>query len=344
MTIVANSGADAYLKRLPKGLRLLLVHGHDEGLIHERAKAAVAAALEGDKDPLRLTRLQGDAVAREPGALMDEAQAISMFGGHRAIWIEAEGRDLLAALSPLLGRPPQDCTIVVEAGALKKGTALRVAFERAEFAASIECYADDRRSLEPLIDAEARAAGLKIAPEARAALIALLGEDRMTTRGEIAKLTLYAMGKETIGVEDVEAIVADAAPSSLGALVDAALIGPVSALESAGGRFFGEGGDANLLMIMLVARVMLLHRLRLEMERGSGFDAAAQGLFVRLPPSAKAALERQAAAWTSAALSKRLPAVQAAAARVRREPKLAQMSALRALWALASGARAGARA
>ena len=59
---------------------------------------------QGDADPLRLTRLDGDAVARDPGALADEAYAVSMFGGSRAIWIEAQARDLLPALEPLFAR------------------------------------------------------------------------------------------------------------------------------------------------------------------------------------------------------------------------------------------------
>ena len=91
----------------------------------------------------------------------------------------------------------------------------------------------------------------------------------MTTRGEIAKLTLYARGKERIEVEDVEAIVADAAPSSLDALIDAALLGDMAALEASARRYFADGGEAGLLVIRLAARLTLLHRLRLEMERGT---------------------------------------------------------------------------
>ncbi|MGO9585913.1 MAG: DNA polymerase III subunit delta, partial [Limisphaerales bacterium] len=55
--------------------------------------------------------LDGDAVARDPGALADEVYAISMFGGSRAVWIEAQARDLLPALEPLFERPPQERNI-----------------------------------------------------------------------------------------------------------------------------------------------------------------------------------------------------------------------------------------
>src|SRR5271165_7045645 len=263
MTIVNSAAADAFIQRLPKEVCFYLVHGPDEGLAHERVKAIVRRLIGAEMDPLRLTRLEGDAVAREPGGLADEAYSVSMFGGARVIWIDAQGRDLLPALEPLFARPPTDCTIVVKAGQLKKGTGLRAAFERSPIGAAIECYSDDASALESLIDAEARAAGLSIAPDARAALVALTGADRQTTRGEIAKLMLYARGTSRITAEDVEAIVSDAAPSNLDEVVDQALLGDPQAVETALTRFFNEGGDADHLMMRLIARLTLLHRLRL---------------------------------------------------------------------------------
>jgi DNA polymerase-3 subunit delta len=208
-------------------------------------------------------------------------------------------------------------------------------------AASVECYPDDRRSLGPLIEAEARAAGMTIAPEARDSLVALLGADRGVTRGELTKLTLYAQGKSRIELEDVEAIVADAAPSSLDATIDATLLGDMAGLEAGAQRFFADGGDVGHLVARLTQRVTLLHRLRLEMERGKAFEAALQGQPGRFSPVARAALGRQAERWTAASVGRRLPALAALAGRVRRTPRLAQAQALRALWALASGLRAG---
>jgi len=339
VTTISNMTADAFVKRPPSDVRFFLVHGNDEGLIHERVKSLVAAALAGDFDPLRVARLDGDAVARDPGGLADEAYAISMFGGSRVLWIEAQARDLLPALEPLFARPPTDCAVIVEGGSLKKGAALRTAFERQDGAASIECYPDDKRSLGPLIDAEARAAGLAVAPEARDYLASLLGSDRMTTRGEISKLMLYARGKPRVEVEDVEAIVADAAPSSLDALIDAALLGEMAALEATSARYFAEGGDAGLLVIRLAARLTLLHRLRLEMERGRGFEAAIQTQYVRLSPQGRTALAKQAERWSAAMIGRRLAAMAALSARVRRDPRLADILATRALWSLSSAVR-----
>jgi DNA polymerase III subunit delta len=341
VSVITSAAADGFIERLPKDIRFYLVHGPDEGLAHERVKAIVRRLIGAEMDPLRLTRLEGDAVARDPGALADEAYAVSMFGGARAIWIDAQARDLLPAIEPLFGRPPIDCAIVVKAGQLRKGTALRAAFEASPISASIECYSDDAGALETLIDAEARAAGLSIAPDARSALVALTGADRQKTRGEIAKLMLYARGTFRVTAEDVEAIVSDAAPSNLDEIVDQALLGDLKAVETALTRFFHEGGDADYLMIRLTQRMLLLHRIRLEMDQGRPFEAACQALFVKLPLPARRALARQAERWTSESIAQRLPAIRQASARVRAESQLSEILATRALWTLALRGRGG---
>ena len=205
--------------------------------------------------------------------------------------------------------------------------------------AAIECYSDDANALEALIDAEARAAGLSIAPDAKAALVALTGADRQTTRGEIAKLMLYARGTSRITAEDVEAIVSDAAPSNLDQVVDQALLGDLAAVETSLTRFFHEGGEADHLMMRLVQRLLLLHRLRLEMDQGRPFEAACQALFVKLPASARRALAKEAERWTSESIAGRLPAIRLASARVRADSRLAEVLATRALWTLASRSR-----
>ena len=343
MSIVKTDGADAYCRRPPASVKFFLVHGNDEGLIHERAKTLVHAVLGGDPDPMRLMRIEGDTLSKEPGLLADEAYAVSMFGGSRALWVDVGSRDLLATLGPLLERPPTDCTLILEAGSVKKGSALRNLFERSGEAASIECYPDERRALLGLIDSEAREAGLEISPEARDYLVGLLGNDRLTSRGEVAKLVMYCRGTGKIDIAAVEAIVSDAAPSGLDEMIDNALAGELGEAEKKAGRYFGEGGDPGEVVRRLVSRIMLLHQLRVDMDHGKSFDAAMAGVFVRLSPDARKALARQADRWTSAALGKRVVALQAVVGRARRDARLSPVTVTRALWVLANAARAGRR-
>ncbi|MGO8834224.1 MAG: DNA polymerase III subunit delta [Roseiarcus sp.] len=340
MTTVANSGADQFIRRLPRDIPFFLVHGSDDGLIRERSKGIVDAVLDGDADPLRVIRFDGDVLAREPGLLAEEAYAVPMFGGHRVIWIELRGRDIAPALAPLFKAPPRDCAIVVEAGLLKKGSALRSAFEKMDKGVSIECYPDDRRGLAALIEAEARQAGLRIAPDVRDHLITFLGADRMTTRGEIAKLLLYVAGKDEITVADIEAIVSGAAPSALDDAVDSAFLGDYSAIEETAGRYFADGGDPSALLLAVVRRATILHRLRLEMDHGRSLEAAMQALYVRMPSPRRGAFEKQIDRWPTLKLGRLSDSLRTASGRARRDAGMAEITTMRALWAIASSARA----
>ena len=152
---------------------------------------------------------------------------------------------------------------------------------------------------------------------------------------------LYALGRERIEVEDLEAIVSGAAPSKLEQVIDRSLTGDLRDRRVSAAQFFNEGGEGEQLMARLIVQLMLLHRLRLEMDRSQPADAARQPSFMRLPAAARKALSRQSETWTSEAIARRLPAIQAAAANVRARPALAQLLASRLLWALAQSAARG---
>jgi len=341
MSVIASAAADAFIAKEAGRHSFHLVHGPDEGLTHERTQAIARKILGDEEDPLNFLRLDGDQIARDPGALADEAHAIPMFGGRRVVWIDAQRQDLLPALSPLLAKPPQGCAIVVRAQQLRKDSPLRRAFEKAASAVVIECYPDEQASLSRLIDGEVQAAGMAIAPDAQSALSVLLGADREATRGEIAKLILYTMGRSRIELEDLEAVVSGAAPSKLDRVIDRSLTGDVRGTAASAAEFLNEGGEGEQLMGRLIAHFMLLHRLRLEMDRSRSPDAARLPPHVKLSQSARRALPRQVETWTLETIARRLPAVQAASANVRARPLLAELMATRMLWSLATVASRG---
>ena len=182
-------------------------------------------SVDDPHDPFALVRIEGDALASEPSRLVEEAHTVPLFGGRRAVWIKAGSRNFAAAVEMWWQAPPVDCRIVIEAGDLKRNAPLRAICEKARSAAALPCYADNERDLARLIDDEMRDAKLTIAPDARAALVSLIGGDRQASRSEIRKLALYAHGKDRVELEDVIAVVADASALGLDAVVDAAFAG-----------------------------------------------------------------------------------------------------------------------
>lgn len=337
MVAVRSTDADRFINHPPTGVFLYLVFGSDAGLVAERMRTVLVRAVDDPKDAFQLVRLAGDDVASDPLRLADEANAVPMFGGGRkAIGIEATGKSLLPAIEAVLRTPPQDCVIAVEAGALKRDHLLRKLCEKERAAAAIECHPDGPREMAQLIDSELSAAGLTIQPDAKELLTTLLGQDRLTTRSELEKLATYAHGEGRITVDHVEAIVADASALVLDHAIDGAFSGTFAAIEATTERAFGESGDVNGLLGAALRHGTALHRARVAMDGGGG-GGGPDGFF----GSRRAAAERQLALWDAARLAKAVTALGDAVGRARREPRLAQAIAVRALWTVALGVNAG---
>ena len=215
MTALKSNQVDGFLAKPNPAQPVVLIYGADSGLVRERAEALIRSAVDDVNDPFSLARLEGDELASDPSRLVEEANTIPLFGGRRAVWVKGGGRNFAPAVETLLANAPRECRVVIEAGELRKNAPLRVACERARNAAVIPCYPDDEKMLPALIEDEMRAAGLTIAPEARAALVPLLGGDRLASRSELRKLALYAHGKERVELADVAAVVTDASELAL---------------------------------------------------------------------------------------------------------------------------------
>src|SRR2546421_1262074 len=226
MVALKSSEIESFVARPDPARAVVLVFGPDAGLVSERADAIIRASVDDPTDPFALVRLDGDALASDPARLIDEATTIPLFGGRRAIRVRAGGRNIVPAVEGVLTARLQDCRIVIEAGDLKRGAALRTICERAKTAVAIPCYADADRDIGRIIDEEMRAADLAIAPDARATLIPLLGGDRRASRAELRKLALYAQGQERVEIDDVMAVVTDASAPALDPLTDAPFAGP----------------------------------------------------------------------------------------------------------------------
>lgn len=332
MVAVKSAEAERFLKKPPPNIFLFLVCGTDAGLVSERARAIIARAIDDPKDPFQFLRLNGDDLAADPLRLADEANTIPLFGSRRAILIEAQGKNFNAAIEPLIHAPPSDCTIVIEAGNIKRDAPLRRLLEKEPRAAVIECYPDSPRDLAQLIDSELATEDLTIDPDARSLLISLLGQDRLASRGEIGKLVLYARGEGQVRVEHIEAIVADASALALDKAIDGAFEGDFTAIEETAERVFSEGGDYNALLGAALRHATLLHRMRLDAETGG---AGAQGGF----GFRRATLDKHMRQWTSAKLARAIAILSQAIGKARREPALSEMITVRALWSVALAAK-----
>src|SRR5262245_33263906 len=281
MVALKGGEIDAFVARPDAARPAVLVFGPDLGLVRERAEAIIRASVDDPRDPFALVRLDGDNVAGDPARLVDEAQTVPLFGGRRAIHLRAGAKNILPAVEALLALTLRDCRVVIEAGDLKRSAPLRVVIERHKAAVALPCYADSERDLARLIDDEMRAAGLTITADARAALIPLLGSDRRASLGEIRKLALYAHGRDSVGLDDLFAVVADASSLGLDSIVDAAFAGRSVELETEFAKARVAGTAGGTIVAAAQRQVSQLHKARIAIEAGASLD---QALFEFRPP------------------------------------------------------------
>ncbi len=337
MTALKSNQVEGFIAKPNPAQPVVLIYGADSGLVRERAEALIRSAVDDVNDPFSLARVEGDELASDPSRLVEEANTIPLFGGRRAVWVKGGGRNFAAAVETLLANAPRECRVVIEAGELRKNAPLRVACERARNAAVIPCYPDDEKMLPALIEDEMRAAGLTIAPEARAALVPLLGGDRLASRSELRKLALYAHGKERVELADVAAVVTDASELALDALVDATFAGRLADVDTHFTKARNAGTSPGAILFAVSRHVTGLHKARLAMDEGTNVKAAVGAMWLHFSRIADA--ENALTAWAAPRLERAIGQVGEATRDTRLNADLAEAIAQRLLLALAMSAR-----
>lgn len=298
MKLPRGGSAEALLKPANSSLRAALFFGQDAGLVRERAAALVTAVAGSKNDPFRVVELSVSALKDDSARLNDEAAALSLVGGRRAIWLR-DGSDsgLTAILKGFLESLPGDAVIAIEAGDLAAKSSLRSLCESHAAAVAVPCYHDSGADLGQVINETLRKAGLTPDPDALAYLTQHLGGDRMMSRSELDKLTLYLHGQTRVTLADAQGSVGDSAVQSLDDVIQAALDGRTEALDLAFRRAMMDGESPVGIMRMMIRQMQRLHLVAAQVAGGKSPDAAIAGL---RPPAFKRdaeRLSRQARLW-----------------------------------------------
>ncbi|MCK0197504.1 DNA polymerase III subunit delta [Ancylobacter sp. 6x-1] len=341
MVAVRPQDADAALSRIDPLRPVVLLFGPDAGLVRERAETYLRRAETGSSDPFGRVKLDGDEISGSPGRLVEEASTIALFGGRRVVSLRVGARNVLPAVEALLAAPPAEAVVVIETGDLKRGAPLRALCEGSPHALAIACYADGERDVVKLIDAMATEAGMSVERDARTELAGLLGGDRLASRGEIAKLLLYAQGETRITSQHVRAIVGDASSLALDEIADNALAGGGAPMADAYAKAMGEGMRPDVVLGAVQRALLALHQMRLQVEAGTAAERVIEGIRPAVHFRRKPLVERALKSWNTARLRTALLALDDALLGARRNAGLGPAIAERALLQLAIQARRG---
>jgi DNA polymerase-3 subunit delta len=317
---LTGKSVERFLAKPDPKIAAVLVYGADGGLVRERAGQLVKSAAGSLDDPFRVSVLTGKAIKEDPARLADEAMALSLTGGRRAVRIEDADDDIADALKRFLADSDSDSLIVLEADELPSRSALRKLCETAERAAALPCYRDEGPGLTSLIRERLRQSGLAVSPEALSYLASHLGGDRAITMSELEKLALYmgAGGKDgaaparKVELTDAEAVVGDSAAHALEDLVLAVADGDMRAIERGLARSLGEGAAPISLLRGCARHFLRLHWASGRMAQGASAEEAVKALrppvFFKYEDRVRAQLRRWSAAGLATALDRLLAA------------------------------------
>ena len=339
MTAIKPADVERFIAKPDPAQPIVLVFGPDAGLVRERVDALVHASVDDPSDPFALARIEGDDLSGNPSRLVEEAHTVPLFGGRRAVLVKAAARNIAPAVEAVVAAPSSECRVIIEAGDLRKSAPLRALCEKAKVAAALPCYPDNERALAQLIDEEMRAAGLTIAADARAALLGLLGGDRLASRNEIRKLALYSKGQRTVELDDVRAVVADASEMALDSVIDVSFAGRTADTDSEFGKARASGSSPAAIISAAIRQVANLHKMLIAIESGDSIELAMR----RAAPPVHFSRERQVGealrAWTPSRLLRAMDQLAEASLEMRRNAPIAEAIAQRTLLSLAVSAR-----
>lgn len=290
--------------REPAQFRFLLLHGPDEA--GSRALARRVAAVAGPE--AERIELSGAELRSDPARLADEAAAISLFGGARYILVDPAGDECAAAAEGLLEAGAAGNPVVLIAGALKGTSRLLKLALAADDAVAFASYPPEGAEAERLAADLGRERGVAIPPEVARRLAEACAGNRALLASEIDKLALYLDSApdrpKPADHDSLDAVGASAEEADMSRLVDSVGVGDQAALQSELLRLSGQGVEGIALVRAVLRRMLLLARLRSEVDLGERPDAvmASQGksLFWKEKPS----VGRQLARWRSELLAR----------------------------------------
>ncbi|MCO5734611.1 DNA polymerase III subunit delta [Rhizobium sp. SSA_523] len=329
---------DRFLPKAVDLYRIFLIYGPDRGLVSERASALASKAGVKADDPFSFTKLEFSDLQGDPGRLVDEVNSLGLFGGAKLIWVKGSGADkaLTDGLQTLLSLGPPDNLLLIEAGDLKKTSALRKLCEAGKFSVAVPCYADDAKALNQLIDEELATEKLRIAPDARERLLSVLGGDRVASRNEIRKLVLYCRGSDMISEEQVTEIIGDASAISTDNAVDCILKGDVAGLHHALQKITASKTPIFLVLQACLKQFQLLDGMRNEMnEKRTSAAQIMQTTGRHIHFKRKPLFEKALRNWSEAALAREANRLQNAILQSRQRSVLEDTIAAQTLLATA---------
>ena len=288
------------LDRPDPAVRFYLFYGPDDGQSRAHGERLLKG-LEAEK-----FAVSSQAAKSDPAILADEAGAIGLFGGKRAIWVEPAGDEITPAVEALLEGTAVESPVIAIAGGLRKTSSLVKLAEAHSQALAHISYELNERDSERLVQELAREEGLLLASGIAGRIAAAAGNERGIIAQELTKIALYAGASTDRPVEiDRDALdeVDAGADGDWMRLGDLALAGDLDELSR---ELDHSATDAEPISVVraLQRRLLMLAPIRSLVERGQrphdAVTSAGKSVFFK----EKELVTRLVSLWDSKALAR----------------------------------------
>lgn len=301
---------DSFLKKPPANMKAVLVYGPDAGLVTERVQMLAKTQVADINDPFSVSVLDASVIAEDKARLVDEASAISMFGGKRLVKVIDVTDKTTVSLKHYLQNAPAESFVICEAGDLSAKSTLRSLFDKAENAASLPCYADDIKGASMVIRSILQAAKYTVDADALSYLAEQTAGDRLRMRGEIEKLITYMGNDKRITLDHALANTGDMSDQALDDMVYALADKNFAAAEGHLRRLLQEGVAPVQITRASITHLRKLHQVLSAMAQGATQENALKALqpplFFKLAPRFEAQLRK----WKMPALIEAISMLQ----------------------------------
>lgn len=297
-----KAGLARALERPDPAVRFYLFHGPDEA-----GSRALATRLLGGLGDAEKFIVLGQSVKADPAALADEAGAMALFGGKRAIWVEPAGDEIAEGVAALLEAPASESAVIALAGSLRKTSAL-LKLAEAHPAALAHCsYVPEGRDMDRVVTDLARDVGLRIMPDLAQRIAGAANNNQAIAAQELAKFALYLeadpASPRDLDHETVDLLGADSAEADLMRLGDLALAGRMSELLDELGRLPHGGTEAIPVLRALQRRLLMMAPLRARIEQGESVDGVMAAMGKALFWKDRPLIQRLLSAWSAERLA-----------------------------------------
>jgi DNA polymerase-3 subunit delta len=285
----------------------MLIYGQDAMRVALKRQEFLENLLGKSADEeMRLTRIAGADLRRDPSALQDAVRAVGFFPGQRAVLVDEATDGLSDIIAAAIDSwAPGDAMIVATAGSLAARSGLRKLFEGSRSALCVAIY--DNPPSRQEIEAELTKVGLsRISPEATQDIEALSRAlDPGDFRQTLEKIAVYKIGDASpLSSAEVMMLAPATIEAELDDLLNAVADGQAKSVGLLMSKLAGQGINAVLLCITATRHFRALH------AASSDPKGAAAGIARAKPPifgPRRDKMVQQADGWGQRRLEMALP-------------------------------------